>query len=1747
MKGLYACFLILLFTFLTFAAFSQTDGDYRTRQTGNWNTVTTWQVFNSGWQNLEDAGAGPFQGVTPTSSSGAISVQSGHTVAVPSGFSVTIDQTIVNSNARFDIFGTVTVSNGAGNDLEFYNDGEDYGFLTAKDDGLLIVNDLALLIGTTNSTATFEDGSTYRHLYTATEGRIPIASWGTSSLIEILGYTYTSTVLATGAGNWNQTFGNFTFNSPLGTGGVFNFAGLLLNIAGELRVEDTGAGRINLSTTQSPTITIGSDFSILGTARVNFNSAGICTVNVGRDFIFNSTSATPSQTNTTGTTTINVARHFSMNASGGTLNLAAGSGAGSGTINVSRNFTLTAGTISENSDATGVGDINFTGSTAATFLNTGSITQNVNFSVASLKTLNLGTSALQGTGSFTLNGTIGLGSLDSGGALQTGNTGGNIRVTGVRTYASNSTIVYNGTGPQFIGNGFPSGGDVNLTINNTGTPPNNTVTLSDNLDIVALRVLTLTNGNIVIGTQTLTINGTVTGSGGLVGGSLSNLIIGGTGNFGILTFSGTNQLLNFTINRTSSGLVTLGDDLTVLGTFTQTAGNIAIAANTFTVSGNFSRTNGAFVVTNASTIVVDGTGTLPSDVGISGATLGTLTLDRAGSSFATSATLDITSLNLTSGIFANGTNIGITSGGTITRSEDGSMTNSPNNTTNTYNLVYDAGSAITTGPELTSSATALNNVTKLGSSTVTLTKAITINGDLILSNGNFNASTFGVTLKDDLISNAPANFETSALVFAGGTTISGNTPPNFNNFTINSGSALNLGAGTTVNVSGNITNNGDIFGATSTIVFDGNTLLDGGGTSPLKGDFNNIQIASAGTFAIGCAACTVSNPYRIDVSGNFTVLTGGTFTENLSIVRLVGTTGQTLAMDGENFNILQVSGTSTVSLSEPLLVSEDLTVSINATLDTGPGSQMITIGDDVTINGTFIPNSGTVTFNGGGGQTVGRSDGTSVINFYNISISKPATTTFGFTTPVGIINSIAITQPGGAYSVDFGGTVNAPNVTLLSNSVTGRTGHVLGIPDGVTITGNVRVNRFMEPAPSHEEIYRYISSPINANPVSQLQDDFPLTGPFAGANTCPAFKPGVRNMYYYNEASAGTSENGYVGFPSATSDPMTSGRGYAVQMCDGASIITWDVSGSIRRATTAAPVPLPVTYTNHSLPNDDGLNLVGNPFPAPLDWEAAGWVKTNITNTFWIRNNKEANIASYNGDLNQGTNGATQYIALGQAFWVQATAPSPALSITETVKADQQPEFFRAKPLSDLLRMMVSHDGFSDEIILHFDELADDASNSFGDSRKFFNGFLNLYSIGHDSVKLAINSLNGLTCSHAVSLGLSDVKAGNYSFTFNGFETFTDVSMTLVDKWKGISTPLKGGTIYSFEVTEDVNSFGTSRFDMVFTKGEGVRPVIAEAPEMCEGEATQLTIADPQIGITYYAVNASGKVVSSSVTAKAEDALHVDLTLTAGDHQITLMASRAGCSVIPVAALASVQVMAKPSINSVNDAFTCGAGSTTVVVTATEGGVQYNWYESIDAVNPIEITTVGEWDTPIIDAPRQYFVSSTNVLGCEGPRAPVNIEVRTLKNPFVQIEEGRLVTTDLGTLEWYWEGDRIQEGGASLELKDAGEYTLKSTQGGCVGISSIQVDPEQLSEGSRVKISPNPAVDHVNIEIYSTASEVRVSLIAATGQEISAFELNKSGTQNFSGSINLKETNAGLYILRIAEDNHISYKRLIRK
>jgi hypothetical protein len=88
-------------------------------------------------------------------------------------------------------------------------------------------------------------------------------------------------------------------------------------------------------------------------------------------------------------------------------------------------------------------------------------------------TLNFGIRAVTGSGNLTTGPASSLG-IGSPGGIDAANAGGNIRLTGTRSYSASTTFVYNGTADQVAGSGLPAV-VATLKIANTGGAGSNTV------------------------------------------------------------------------------------------------------------------------------------------------------------------------------------------------------------------------------------------------------------------------------------------------------------------------------------------------------------------------------------------------------------------------------------------------------------------------------------------------------------------------------------------------------------------------------------------------------------------------------------------------------------------------------------------------------------------------------------------------------------------------------------------------------------------------------------------------------------------------------------------------------------------------------------------------------------------------------------------------------------------------------------------------------------------------------------------------------------------------------------------------------------------------------------------------------------------------------------------------------------------------------------------------------------------------
>lgn len=162
----------------------------------------------------------------------------------------------------------------------------------------------------------------------------------------------------------------------------------------------------------------------------------------------------------------------------------------------------------------------------------------------------------------------------------------------------------------------------------------------------------------------------------------------------------------------------------------------------------------------------------------------------------------------------------------------------------------------------------------------------------------------------------------------------------------------------------------------------------------------------------------------------------------------------------------------------------------------------------------------------------------------------------------------------------------------------------------------------------------------------------------ASGSNSPTSKP---NLFTFNEIT-----NQFQAVTDLES-PSGIGTGYAFYVFadddfDGQSDLFPKVITYKDENTNLANFSFSATYQNQ------GWNLLGNPYPFAIDWNSSEWVKTNLNNTIYIYDNDLEDYKAWNGVT--GTNGMLNgIIPAFQSFFVQANNPSPILSVTSEAKS----------------------------------------------------------------------------------------------------------------------------------------------------------------------------------------------------------------------------------------------------------------------------------------------------------------------------------------------------------------------------------------------------------------------------------------------------------------------------------------------
>jgi len=459
----------------------------------------------------------------------------------------------------------------------------------------------------------------------------------------------------------------------------------------------------------------------------------------------------------------------------------------------------------------------------------------------------------------------------------------------------------------------------------------------------------------------------------------------------------------------------------------------------------------------------------------------------------------------------------------------------------------------------------------------------------------------------------------------------------------------------------------------------------------------------------------------------------------------------------------------------------------------------------ISNNGSFTSSAGIIEMEGSNAQTIpaGTFTGNSIMDL-NVDNSSGVT----LDGPLKVTGSV---RP-------ISGTLNSKgNLTLVSTA--SQTALIDGEGSG-DVSGTVIMQRYL-PASFG---YKYFSSPFQNATVGQFSEFVNLGASF------PTFYGYDEN----NKSSSGEAISGWVKYVNS-SGALIPTHGYSANLGTVATPVTVFLGGTVNNGTL-----IPLTLTNHNMTYTTGFNLIGNPYPSPIDWDSPNWIRTNVDGAIYFFSasapGADANAndsLQYQGTYSSyikgySTGGPTNIIPSMQAFFVHVSSLSPvngSITFNNGIRVNElkpafKSAFFTSTPQ---LRLSAAFDGnFSDPAVLYFDEAATSSFDEKLDALKMMNTdyrIPNLYFKSADSKDLSISAIpfpvDSIT---GIPIGLKLARNGKINFEALTLDQIpAGYRVYLKDALKGSYKELRLNDPYT--VFLNAGSY-ENRFSLVFSSSE---------------------------------------------------------------------------------------------------------------------------------------------------------------------------------------------------------------------------------------------------------------------------------------------------------------------------------------
>lgn len=258
---------------------------------------------------------------------------------------------------------------------------------------------------------------------------------------------------------------------------------------------------------------------------------------------------------------------------------------------------------------------------------------------------------------------------------------------------------------------------------------------------------------------------------------------------------------------------------------------------------------------------------------------------------------------------------------------------------------------------------------------------------------------------------------------------------------------------------------------------------------------------------------------------------------------------------------------------------------------------------------------------------------------------------------------------------------------------------------------------------------------------------------------------------------------------------LTRGTGYSYWIENGVGSNTVEFTGTLVGSSQTPAI----TYSG----SGKGWNLLGNPFPTPIDWDQGTWVLSDLnSSTVYIWDEGAAAYKTWNGSTGTMGNGI---IPLGQGFFVEAKNAG-SITIPADARLVSTQAYYKSvdNDITNYVRIDLNNGLYGNTIFLGFPDLGSDEFDFYGDATKLYSsmGETQMFAIEND-IKLCINANTPLTegAIKTVHLHMDQVVNGDYSLDISELDQLPNMAITLEDLKTGHSQDFREERVYNFSAS----------------------------------------------------------------------------------------------------------------------------------------------------------------------------------------------------------------------------------------------------------------------------------------------------------------------------------------------------------